>query len=230
MLEAEVEKCLAQIDMLEHSREYIDGLEMQVAQLKKEIAAQSEYVAAVEADNHALHESLADALGFATPPSAKEAEQHNSSRPTEGEPVLILITIDPANRKNWTFVQKMRAALPSTVTIVPQGPVEHVRDFTARMEEHVAEYQALTAKVPRLEKANRALEKQVASLKQNDCTNTSHRGLLDHIRALELQVKQNDVMLASYGQKLQALTQSKEKLEREAFERSEEQSATLNNE
>lgn len=134
-------------------------------------------------------------------------EADAASSMSVAQSATIIINIDPGDRGNWTWLQKMRAAIPKNASLDINGPPDLVTGLNEMMEQHRTDY---------LEKTKKAifLESQIAELERRPaCAEPGHKQMHDTLDAQAAHIEMNDLMLSQYVQRIKALEDEKAKLE-----------------
>ena len=158
-----------------------------------------------------------DTDGTSESSSETASESSNGVHIGEDE-VTVIVVIDPADRTNWTWAQKMRAALPKKANPTIQGTEEQAKELRRLMDNHQKEFDSSKKEVKRLQKDLANAEKQVLKLQKEREKASEASGRLfakqkDEIAAKEAQNNMNNIMLRDYARKIRGLEQDNDRLE-----------------
>jgi chromosome segregation ATPase len=117
----------------------------------------------------------------------------------------IVVNIDPLDRLNWTWVQKMRAALHRQPINI-EGPHEQVVELNKLMDDYDASDTQRIKQIANQRKLLSQFERDIEKFKSMPlCRIKTHKRLVDDLNAMIEQDKLNRIRLCDQGQQLYAL-------------------------
>lgn len=125
-----------------------------------------------------------------------------SSPPHISDPVNVTVNISACNKKNWSMIHHLAAAVGKKSIVDIQGPQPLVEELQAKMKEVGDDYAFKSSKATQLQTMlwNQIYENR--RLQRAHCAVVGHKNLHDMVKAKNSQLEMQDMLLLSVGKEL----------------------------
>ncbi|KAF2129244.1 hypothetical protein P153DRAFT_15947 [Dothidotthia symphoricarpi CBS 119687] len=116
----------------------------------------------------------------------------------------VIINIKPDDRKNWTFIQRIRCVLSESPKLDITGPPDLVDDLTEAMEAVGYKHAEQIALVTHWQTIALELKERVNQGTLSRCTIGTHRSLVDELEAMNTKFVLQEQLLIEWREKIDA--------------------------